>query len=122
MFIMRVNYLLKLFSQPNPNPNPNPTPKLQLIYYARTPNTKLPLPNLNSTEAYATANLLLALNLAPKIHRTNIPMIPITLNPPSNETPFPTPRLMNRGLPNKILPQAKADLKKSFPANSDAAY
>jgi hypothetical protein len=82
----------------------------------------MPLSISNPTSVYATANLLLALNLAPKIHRTNIPIIPITLKPPSNDTPLPTPRLINSGLPNKILPQANADLKKSFPANRDAAY
>ena len=68
------------------------------------------------------ANLDLALSLAPNTYSANIPMIPITLNPPSTLTPFPTPRLINNGLPNKILPQANALLKKSFPANKLAAY
>jgi len=43
------------------------------------------------------------------------------LNPARRLTPFPTPRLMKRGLAIMMLPQARADRRKSLAAKSEAA-
>lgn len=71
---------------------------------------------------YAIANFDLALSFAPNFHKTKIPIIPMTDSPANKVVPLATPRLMNSGRAKRIEPQASADLKKSLPANNDAAY
>ena len=64
----------------------------------------------------------MALNLAPKKYRANTPPMHPTVKPASSVIPLSTPRLWNMGEEKWILPAASADLMKSFPANSEAAY
>ena len=68
------------------------------------------------------ANLLLFRKLAPMKYSTNMPITPKQLNPANRLTPLLTPRLMNSGRANMILPQARAERKKSLPAKREAAY
>jgi len=77
------------------------------------PNTKFPFRffpfHIISLSTHpATANLLLALNVAPVKYNTNMPTTPNVLNAPSRLTPLPTPKLMNNGRPKRILPHANA--------------
>ena len=86
------------------------------------PSPQIPSSSLPLQRPHDCANLLLALNFAPNHQSTKIPITPNVLKHASNVTPLSTPRLMNSGLANMILPQASALLKKSFPANRLAAY
>lgn len=71
---------------------------------------------------YLAANLLLALNVAPKYHKPQMPAQPPKVSPASRLTPGPTPKFKNIGLLKWIAPHAIELLAKSLPANKLAAY
>jgi len=72
--------------------------------------------------SHLTANLLLALNLAPNNQRNHKPPQHTTVNPASKLTPPSTPNFSNIGGANKTAAAANKLLASPLAASNEAAY